>query len=63
MPEEDARILSRKGPIALREEGIRRLGEWHTPIPEILQATNVSLISGYPIYDREMLELEILKNI
>ena len=62
MSEEDAVKLSKKGPEALKQEGIRRLWDWHTPIPEILSATKTSLISGYPAYDREVLKPESLKN-
>jgi salicylate hydroxylase len=62
MPEQDAKTLSKNGPEVLRREGINRLGDWHSPIPEILNATDPSRISGYPVYDREVLEPEFLKN-
>ena len=62
MSEEDAKTLSRNGSEVLKREGIDRLWDWHTPIPEILNATDNSLISGYPVYDREVLEPEFLKN-
>lgn len=63
MPEKEAKILSKQGPVALRQEGIDRLWGWHTPIPEILAATDSSRISGYPIYDREVLNPEFLQNL
>lgn len=62
MPEDEAKVLSKKGSEALQQEGINRLWDWHSPIPEILQATDASLISGYPVYDREVMEPEFFKN-
>ena len=57
LPEEEAKALSAQGPQALKKECCRRL-QWHTPIPEILSATLPAQISGYPIYDREILRPE-----
>ena len=59
MPEEEAKILSAKGIHALKEEACRRT-QWHTPIPQILSATQEAQISGYPVYDRELLSSELL---
>ena len=55
--EEDAKTLSEKGSKTLKEEAIRRT-PWHAPIPEILTATEENLISGYPVYDRDLLNSE-----
>lgn len=60
MSEEDAKELSTKGPEALKEEACRRT-PWHAPIPQILKATQENLISGYPVYDRELLSSELLE--
>jgi 2-polyprenyl-6-methoxyphenol hydroxylase-like FAD-dependent oxidoreductase len=60
MLEEDAKSLSDKGPQALKEEARRRT-LWHNPIPQILEATLEAQISGYPVYDRELLEPEVLE--
>ncbi|KAF2339020.1 FAD-dependent oxidoreductase [Flavobacterium nitrogenifigens] len=60
MSEEEAKELSSKGPQALKEEACRRT-QWHTPIPQILQATQENLISGYPVYDRELLSSALLE--
>ena len=60
MTEEDAKALSTKGPHALKEEACRRI-QWHDPIPQILWATQEAMISGYPVYDRELLNAELLK--
>lgn len=60
MSEEEAKTLSAKGPKALKEEAIRRT-QWHEPIPQILMATNEAQISGYPVYDRELLKADLLE--
>ncbi len=60
MAEDEARMLSSKGPDTLKQEAIRRT-PWHTPIPQILSATPVSKITGYPVYDREILTGEHFK--
>lgn len=62
MDEEEAKALSAKGPVALKEEAIRRLN-WHEPIPTILKATQATQISGYPVYDRTLLQPALLKNV
>ena len=59
MSEEDAKALSAQGPQALKEEACRRT-QWHNPIPQILEATLEAQISGYPVYDRELLEPGLL---
>lgn len=58
--EEDAKILSEKGAHALKEEACR-VTPWHAPIPQILEATHENQISGYPVYDRELLRPELLE--
>jgi len=60
MLEKDAKALSLKGAKALKEEACRRT-QWHDPIPQILAATKEIHVSGYPVYDRALLETEILK--
>lgn len=60
MPEKEAKALSAKGPQALKEEACRRT-QWHDPIPQILSATQEAQISGYPVYDRELLKPELLE--
>lgn len=60
MPEEEAKALSAEGALALKEEACRR-AQWHTPIPQILSATLPAQISGYPVYDRELLKPELLE--
>ncbi|MFV8343872.1 FAD-dependent oxidoreductase [Flavobacterium sp. XS2P39] len=60
MPEKEAKALSAQGPRALKEEACRRT-QWHDPIPQILVATLEAQISGYPVYDRELLESELLE--
>jgi len=60
MQEGDAKLLSAKGPQALKEEACRR-AKWHKPIPQMLSATRATQITGYPIYDRELLKSELLE--
>lgn len=61
MPEEASKVLSLLGPKALKEEAMKRT-PWHAPIPQILQATLEADISGYPVYDRALLNQELLEN-
>ena len=60
LSEEEAKKLSTKGVKALKEEAVKRT-QWHDPIPQIVQATLETQISGYPVYDRKLLEPEILE--
>ncbi len=60
MLEEEAKALSAQGALALKEEACRK-AKWHTPIPQILTATQPAQITGYPVYDRELLKPELLE--
>ncbi len=60
MKENEAKVLSSKGPQALKVEACLRT-QWHEPIPQIVSATLEAQISGYPVYDRELLNPELLK--
>lgn len=60
MTEKEAKAFSSQGRQALKEEACRRT-KWHDPIPQILAATQEALISGYPVYDRELLKSELLQ--
>ena len=60
MPEKEAKALSAQGAQALKEEARRRT-HWHDPIPQIIAATLVAQVSGYPVYDRKLLEAEMLE--
>lgn len=62
MPEDEAKILSKKWPEVLKREALDRLWDWHSPVPEILNATEISKISGYPVYDREILDPKLMKD-
>jgi 2-polyprenyl-6-methoxyphenol hydroxylase-like FAD-dependent oxidoreductase len=59
MPEDEAQALSAQGTQALKTEALRRC-QWHDPIPQIIAATQQAQISGYPVYDRALLEPELL---
>ena len=54
LAEADAKSLSAQGAEALKLE-VRKRTSWHAPIPQIIKATPAALISGYPVYDRELL--------
>jgi len=58
MQECDAISLSKKGAHFLKNEAINRT-KWHSPIPEIILNTEISLITGYPVYDREALKTNL----
>jgi 2-polyprenyl-6-methoxyphenol hydroxylase-like FAD-dependent oxidoreductase len=59
MSEKAAKALSAQGTQALKEEACRRT-PWHHPIPQILAATQTAQITGYPVYDRELLDAALL---
>ncbi len=58
--EEDAMALRKRGNETLKQEAIHRT-PWHDPIPQILKVTDPSKISGYPVYDRDLLTPELLQ--
>lgn len=60
MAEEEAKALNIKGTKALKAEAVRRT-QWHSPIPQIVAATQEAQISGYPVYDRALLSSELLE--
>jgi 2-polyprenyl-6-methoxyphenol hydroxylase-like FAD-dependent oxidoreductase len=59
MLESEAKALSAQGTKALKEEAIRRT-QWHHPIPQIVDATLETQVSGYPVYDRDLLQADLL---
>jgi hypothetical protein len=62
LDEEEAKNVSRHGAQALKQEAVRLCGEWHDPIPQLLERTPVSLVSGYPVYDRDLLTKDLLSS-
>lgn len=60
--EKDALAFHTDGPAAMKGEVLRRIGQWHDPIPEIIQSTQASDITGYPAYDRKILDVNALQN-
>lgn len=58
MSEKEAIQLSKNGPNSLKKEAIKRIN-WHSPIPDILRHTEESLITGYPVYDRDISNNEL----
>ena len=51
---------SAHGPQGPKEEACHRT-QWHGSIPQILTGTLKAQISGYPLYDRELLRSELLE--
>ena len=62
LSETEAKALSNKGPEELKNEASKRT-QWHNPIPQVLKATSEANISGYPVYDRELLNSEAMENL
>lgn len=60
MQEEEAKALSEQGRQALKDEACHRT-QWHDPIPQILAATHKDQVSGYPVYDRALLDSQLLE--
>ncbi|MCX6989542.1 MAG: FAD-dependent monooxygenase [Chlamydiae bacterium] len=60
MTEKEAKALSAQGSLALKEEARLRT-PWHKPIPQIIEGSLPAQITGYPVYDRELLRPELLK--
>lgn len=60
MLESEAKALSAQGAEALKAEAIKCCQHWHSPISQILAATQEGLVSGYPVYDRAPLGPESL---
>lgn len=56
-----AKDLSRRGPEALKTEALKRCGLWHEPVPSLLRGTPTALVSGYPVYDRDLPEKDLLR--
>lgn len=61
MNESEASELSRLGAAALKAEALRRCGNWHDPIPKLLQSTPQDLVTGYPCYDRALVDKDNLR--
>lgn len=55
---DEANALKAGGTTALFAAAETRCGQWHAPIPDILSRTPLSHISGYPVYDRDPLEVQ-----
>ena len=50
-----------KDTATLKAEITRRCAKWHDPIPAMLSSTPLDCMSGYPVYDRELLKPEVLR--
>ena len=61
LPEANAIEVSRQGPDALKALALEQCGTWHAPIPQLLQHTPATSITGYPVYDRPILTQDVLR--
>ena len=61
LPEAEAIPMS-KSAAALKAEALRRCSSWHVPVPEMFQNTDLTSMSGGPVYDRDCLRIEELSS-
>ena len=59
--EDTAKNVHEEMQATLKAEISRRCANWHDPIPEMLTKTPLNCMSGYPVYDRELLETDVLR--
>ncbi|KAI8619523.1 hypothetical protein BC830DRAFT_1103993 [Chytriomyces sp. MP71] len=57
--EEDALALSRCGSAGLKVEALRQCQSFAGPVVPLIEATDTSLITGYPVYDRDTLSVPL----
>ena len=56
-PYDEAAAAAMSGSAAqLKAEAMRRCGGWHAPIPALLASTQYECVTGYPVYDRPLLD-------
>lgn len=51
-----ATLLGKMKGEELKKEALQRCGGWHHPIPQLLEKTEPQDITGYPAYDRHVIE-------
>jgi len=56
----DAKELSALDVEAMKAEALKRIASWHSPVPQVVAATLVANITGYPVYDRALFDPTIL---
>ena len=59
-PEAAGKALVRDA-AALKAEIMARCNKWHEPVPSLLRDTPLDAMSGYPVYDRDLLEPSALR--
>merc|ERR1712216_18989 len=50
-----------KDTAALKAEIVKRCENWHDPVPLLLRSTPLDCMAGYPVWDRDLLEPEVLR--
>lgn len=58
--ESEARALA-EDPVRLREEAMRRCGDWPEPVAQLLTQTREDCMAGYPAYDRDITPASTLR--
>jgi len=61
--EEEAVLLQKEGPEALLRRARTLCSGWHPPIPQLLESTLPTCVTGYPCYDRDTLAPEVLRRV
>ena len=56
--EEESKSIASGGSESLMSAAMSKCGTWNYPIPNILQRTSPDLISGYPVYDRNPMDIK-----
>ncbi|KAJ3029107.1 UNVERIFIED_CONTAM: hypothetical protein HDU68_000146 [Siphonaria sp. JEL0065] len=57
--EQDAIQLSKSGSCRLKGEALKQCESFKGPILDLIECTDIGLITGYPVYDRDPLTLRI----
>jgi 2-polyprenyl-6-methoxyphenol hydroxylase-like FAD-dependent oxidoreductase len=61
MGEEEAVALGGAGQVALLAAAVRAVAGWHAPLPALIGATAPDCVTGYPVYDRDLLAPDALR--
>ncbi|KAJ3121156.1 hypothetical protein HK100_012506 [Physocladia obscura] len=58
--EHDALVLAKSGSAGLKDEALRQCDGFNEPVLDIIKDTDLSLVTGYPVYDRDVLSVPIV---
>jgi 2-polyprenyl-6-methoxyphenol hydroxylase-like FAD-dependent oxidoreductase len=51
-----------RDPMALKQMLLEKCGDWHSPIPEMIERTSLDLLMGIPAFDRDLVPIPDSKN-